>query len=193
MSSFTEEYWENKRKESATKAGQQSLTSYFDQVKDTIKSSENKLLLYEQLKDLGLLGDPNDNSLRLSNLAHTTRVDLTVKTARMANESLKQLEEASDPVQSELNPCWEILRDEWRKEPRDWDSIWNEAANRVMWQGVCKDTSRKIAYKDSPIWNELGTGFDDSIGNPYPPFFFGSGMGWEIVTAEEIEGLEFGG
>ena len=41
--------------------------------------------------------------------------------------------------------------------------------------------------------SEPRTGFDDSVGNPYPPFFWGSGCGWEIVTAEEIEGLEFGG
>ena len=188
-----EQYWENKRKEAAAKAGQQSLTSYLDQVKDAVRTSENKLLLYEKLKDFGIVGDPSDPLIRLDALASTTRVDLVVKTTRMANESLKQLEEASDPLQKELNPAWELVRDEFRKEPRDWDTRWMEAANRVMWQGVCTDTSRMIAKKDSPIWNELGTGFDDSIGNPYPPFFWSSGMGWEIVTAEECEGLEFGG
>ena len=188
-----EEYWQEKRKEAAAKAGQQSLTTYLDEVKEAVRTSENKLLLYEKLKDFGIVGDPADGSIRLENLASATRVDLVVKTTRMANESLKQLEEASDPIQKELNPCWEIMRDEWRKEPRDWPSIWNRAANAVMWDGVAKNTDRMIARKDSPIWNELGTGFDDSIGNPYPPFFWGSGMGWEIVTADEIEGLEFGG
>lgn len=188
-----EEYWQEKRKEAAAKAGQQSLTTYLDEVKEAVRTSENKLLLYEKLKDFGIVGDPADNSIRLENLASATRVDLVVKTTRMANESLKQLEEASDPIQKELNPCWEIMRDEWRKEPRDWDARWQQAANAVMWDGVAKNTTRMIARKDSPIWNELGTGFDDSIGNPYPPFFWGSGMGWEIVTAEEIEGLEFGG
>lgn len=188
-----EEYWQEKRKEAAAKAGQQSLTTYLDEVKEAVRTSENKLLLYEKLKDFGIVGDPADGSIRLENLASATRVDLVVKTTRMANESLKQLEEASDPIQKELNPCWEIMRDEWRKEPRDWDARWQQAANAVMWDGVAKNTDRMIARKDSPIWNELGTGFDDSIGNPYPPFFWGSGMGWEIVTAEEIEGLEFGG
>lgn len=188
-----EEYWQEKRKEAAAKAGQQSLTTYLDEVKEAVRTSENKLLLYEKLKDFGIVGDPADGSIRLENLASATRVDLVVKTTRMANESLKQLEEASDPIQKELNPCWEIMRDEWRKEPRDWDARWQQAANAVMWEGVAKGTTRMIARKDSPIWNELGTGFDDSIGNPYPPFFWGSGMGWEIVTAEEIEGLEFGG
>lgn len=188
-----EEYWQEKRKEAAAKAGQQSLTTYLDEVKEAVRTSENKLLLYEKLKDFGIVGDPADGSIRLENLASATRVDLVVKTTRMLNESLKQLEEASDPIQKELNPCWEIMRDEWRKEPRDWDARWQQAANAVMWDGVAKNTTRMIARKDSPIWNELGTGFDDSIGNPYPPFFWGSGMGWEIVTAEEIEGLEFGG
>lgn len=188
-----EEYWQEKRKEAAAKAGQQSLTTYLDEVKEAVRTSENKLLLYEKLKDFGIVGDPADGSIRLENLASATRVDLVVKTTRMTNESLKQLEEASDPIQKELNPCWEIMRDEWRKEPRDWDARWQQAANAVMWDGVAKNTTRMIARKDSPIWNELGTGFDDSIGNPYPPFFWGSGMGWEIVTAEEIEDLEFGG
>ena len=188
-----EEYWQEKRKEAAAKAGQQSLTAYLDEVKDAVRTSENKLLLYEKLKDFGIVGDPNDPLIRLDALARTTRVDLVVKTTRMANESLKQLEEAADPLQKELNPCWEIMRDEWRKEPRDWQSRWQQAANAVMWEGVAKNTDRMIAYKDSPIWNELGTGFDDSIGNPYPPFFWNSGCGWEIVTADEIEGLEFGG
>ena len=50
-----------------------------------------------------------------------------------------------------------------------------------------------IAKKDSPIWQELGSE-DDGLGNPYPPFAFGSGMGWEIVSQSEIDelGLEFG-
>ena len=189
----TAEYWEGKRKESAARAGQQSLTSYLDGVKDAVRTSENKLLLYERLKDFGIVGDPEDSSIRLENLASSTRVDLVVKTARMTNESLKQLEEASDPIQRELNPAWELLRDEYRKEPRDWPSIWNQAANAVMWEGVAQNTDRMIALKSSPIWNELGTGFPDSIGNSYPPFLWGSGLGWEIVTAEECEGLEFGG
>ena len=187
-----EEYWQEKRKEAAAKTGQQSLTAYFENIKEAVRTSENKLLLYEQLKDYGIVGDPNDPFIRLENLASTTRVDLTVKTTRMVNESLKQLEEAADPIQAELNPCWEVMRDEWRKEPRDWQARWQQAANAVMWDGVAKNTDRMIAKKDSPIWNELGTGFDDSIGNPYPPFFWNSGCGWEICSQEDIDGLTFG-
>lgn len=192
MNESTTEYWESKRKEAAAKTGQQSLSSYFENIKDAVRTSENKLLLYEQLKDFGIVGDPADGSIRLENLASTTRVDLTLKTTRMVNESLKQLEEAADPLQKELNPAWELVRDEFRKEPRDWETRWIEAANAVMWEGVCKDTTRMIAMKDSPIWNELGTGFDDSLGNSYPPFCWGSGMGWEVCAEDEIAGMEFG-
>lgn len=192
MNESTTEYWATKRKEAAAKTGQQSLSTYFENIKEAVRTSENKLLLYEQLKDFGIVGDAADGSIRLENLASTTRVDLTIKTTRMVNESLKQLEEASDPLQKELNPCWCAVRDEYRKEPRDWPSIWNEAANRVMWEGVAKGTTDMVARKDSPIWNELGTGFDDSVGNPYPPFFWGSGVGWEVVTEEEAEQYDFG-
>ena len=187
-----EEYWQEKRKEAAAKTGQQSLTTYFENIKEAVRTSENKLLLYEQLKDYGIVGDPNDPFIRLENLASTTRVDLTVKTTRMVNESLKQLEEAADPIQAELNPCWTALRDEYRKEPRDWPAIWEEAANRVMWEGVAMGTTDMVARKDSPIWHELGTGFSDSIGNDYPPFFWGSGVGWEICSQEEAEKYKFG-
>lgn len=192
MNESTEQYWETKRKEAAAKTGQQSLSTYFENIKEAVRTSENKLLLYEQLKDYGIVGDPTDGLIRLENLASTTRVDLTIKTTRMVNESLKQLEEASDPLQKELNPAWELVRDEYRKEPRDWDARWQQAANAVMWEGVAKGTTDMVARKDSPIWNELGTGFDDSVGNPYPPFFWGSGVGWEVVTEEEAEQYDFG-
>ena len=44
-----------------------------------------------------------------------------------------------------------------------------------------------MALKDSPIWQALGDGaggFRDTLLNPYPPFAYGSGMGWVAVDRD---------
>ena len=49
-----------------------------------------------------------------------------------------------------------------------------------------------VALKSSPIWQALGDGvggFKDTLGNPYPPFAFGSGMGWTDVSADDAASL----
>ena len=49
-----------------------------------------------------------------------------------------------------------------------------------------------MALKSSPIWAALGNGaggFKDTLGNPYPPFAYSSGMGWEDVDRETAEQL----
>jgi len=48
------------------------------------------------------------------------------------------------------------------------------------------------ARKDSPIWQELGDGaggFEDTLGNPYPPFAFGSSYNWMPLDRQEAEAL----
>lgn len=150
-----------------------------------------RMLMYEKLMDLGLVGEAEGDSKRIDDLASSIRLNLIIDTQSKIAHSLDQLATASDPLQKELNPCWELVRDEYRKNPRDWGVRWANAANAVAWEGVAKNTARFIAKKDSPIWQELGNG-EEGLHNPYPPFAFNSGMGWEIVTAEECEGLEFG-
>ena len=49
-----------------------------------------------------------------------------------------------------------------------------------------------IALKSSPIWAALGAGaggFRDTLGNPYPPFAYGSGLDWDDVERERCEEL----
>jgi hypothetical protein len=44
------------------------------------------------------------------------------------------------------------------------------------------------ALKTSPIWQALADGaggFEDTLGSPYPPFAFGSGMAWVNVRRSE--------
>lgn len=48
------------------------------------------------------------------------------------------------------------------------------------------------ALKSSPVWEALGNGaggFRDALGNPYPPFAYGSGLDWEDVDADGARAL----
>lgn len=209
------DYWTTKLREQAMFSARTSVKEYLDEVKSilhdyvtgvgTVKDGPNegepismgkgraRMLMYEKLMDLGLVGEADGDSKRIDDLASSMRLNLIIDTNSQIAHSLDQLQNAADPVQQILNPCWELVRDEQRQNPRNWLQRWNEAASIVMFEGVAKNTDRMIAKKDSPIWQELGNA-KDGLGNPYPPFAFGSGMGWELVSAEEVEelGLEFG-
>lgn len=209
------EYWTTKMREQAMFSARTTTKEYLDAVKDILHDymtgvgevqeganagepismgkGRARMLMYEKLMDLGLVGSADGDSKRIDDLASSIRLNLIIETQSQIAHSIDQLETASDPIQNILNPCWELVRDEYRDKPRNWLDRWNTAAVLVAFEGVAKNTDRMIAKKDSPIWQELGNA-EDGLGNPYPPFAFGSGMGWEIVTAEEIEdlGLEFG-
>lgn len=209
------EYWSTKLKEAAMFSARTTTKEYLDAVKEILHDyttgvgkvqfgphegepismgqGRARMLMYEKLMDLGLVGPNEGDSKRIDDLASSIRLDLIVETQNQIAHSIDQLETASDPLQKVLNPCWELVRDEYRSKPRNWNERWYKAATLVGWDGVAKNTDRLIAKKDSPIWQELGNE-QDGLGNPYPPFAFGSGMGWEMVSAEEVEalGLEFG-
>lgn len=209
-SSAITEFWTTKEREAALFSAQTSTKTYLDKVKEILVDYEDRLgkveesdeditqgkararmQMYEALQEAGLVGEGEGDTKRITDLASSIRLNLIIDTNHQIAHSLEQLKEASDPIQAELNPAWELVRDEYRMEPRDWLARWQESANAINWEGVAKNTDRMIARKDSPIWQRLGN-YDDGLGNPYPPFAFGSGMGWSIVTREECEELQFG-
>lgn len=122
--------------------------------------------------------------------ASEPRIDLIVKTQRRMAQSLGQLA-AQTPGVLKAFPAWRLRRRGTRMEPRgDWDRRWIAAGSETGWQGACRDDF--VALKSSPIWAALGQGaggFRDAIGNPFPPFAFGSGMGWIAVTRGECVAL----
>ena len=199
------QYWTAKMREQAMFSARTTTKEYLDSVKEIlhdyvtgvgpVKDGQNegepismgqgraRMLMYEKLMELGLVGEADGDSKRIDDLASSIRLNLIVETNTQIAHSLDQLETASDPIQKIVNPCWELVRDEARNNPRNWLVRWHTAATNVGWDGVAKNTDRMIAMKDSPIWQELGNA-EDGLGNPYPPFAFGSGMGWEIVTAD---------
>ncbi|MBQ6339180.1 MAG: hypothetical protein IJI36_08555 [Kiritimatiellae bacterium] len=85
-------------------------------------------------------------------------------------------------------PAWELMRFGQRRVPRDWAARWKAAGDAVGWVGASRDFGTLIALKDSPIWAALGNGaggYKDTLGNPYPPFAFSSGMAWAGVDRRE--------
>ena len=123
--------------------------------------------------------------------ANEPRIDLIVKTQRRMAQSLGQLVAGSTPGQLRRYPAWRLVRGGTRRIPRDdWDRRWIAAGAETGWQGACKGDY--VALKDSPIWAALGQGaggFRDAIGNPFPPFAFGSGMTWQRVSRDECAAL----
>lgn len=123
--------------------------------------------------------------------ANEPRIDLIVQTQRRMAQSLGQLHYGSEPGQLRRYPAWRLVRGGTRMVPRkDWKRRWAAAGSATLWQGACKDDF--VALKSSPIWAALGAGaggFRDAIGNPFPPFAFGSGMGWERVSRDEAAAL----
>lgn len=130
----------------------------------------------------------------LTNPASIRRLDLIVETQTQMAASVAQLQEQTDAVLDEW-PAWELTRLEDRRAPRpDWAARWNLAGISVGWTGAIETHvgGRMVALKSSPIWQALGEGvggFRDTLGNPFPPFAYSSGMGWVDVTREECETL----
>ena len=110
-------------------------------------------------------------------------VDMAVETS--VNKARWEAMNA-DKTALKIAPALRFVRWYQRKEPRDWDTRWVEAAEEVDWQGVYTNDggATKIALFRSPIWRALSA-FD----RPYPPFDYNSGMGTERVFAYELERL----
>jgi hypothetical protein len=121
-------------------------------------------------------------------------IDTNVKLAHGAGRFVQQ-NANSDVV--DLWPALEFTRFEERDQERPWEGVtgyWMQAARRAGDMKAVKvygETGRMVALKDSDIWDELGDPdyVSGGLGNPYPPFAFGSGMWTEEVSRDEAEEL----
>jgi hypothetical protein len=130
--------------------------------------------------DPASLGIPPAKAESLTDLSGTRRRELQIKTQYRMAANLGRLA-AEDEDSAWQFPAWELVRIEGREQVRDWQTRWLDAGGTLT-------AGRMIATKDDPIWQTLGDGtggYDDTLGNPYPPFAYGSGMGWRDVPREE--------
>jgi hypothetical protein len=142
--------------------------------------AEARTNLKAKLKEYGY-EPPEGERDRITDLSSDQRLNLMVETQVDLNRGYGQWRQGQDEDILDVWPAQELYRAEPREEPRDWDQIWDEAASRVdpAAHRVFKETNRKVALKDSPIWLTIS-----DFGVPYPPFKFNSGMKVEDVERD---------
>jgi hypothetical protein len=130
------------------------------------------------------------------NILDDSRLDLILRTQRETAQGYGQFIQGNDPDVVDAFPAQELYRLEDRKDPRNWEQRWRiaaQVAGDVDAQRVLEQTGRMIARKDSGVWQALGDGaggYKDTLGNPYPPFAFNSGM--DIRDISRSVALELG-
>jgi hypothetical protein len=175
--------------------------------------AQGRWVLQRKLKQLGydpMLGFPGDmanippaEAGSLQDLSSTQRLDLIIETnVRMASNYAQHLA-GNTPYALRAYPAWELVRRFVRDVPRGspesksigWPQRWADAAEAVNDEGVLERVRAvpdMVARKDSPIWQALGDGagdYTDTLGNPYPPFAFRSGMAWQPVRRDRCVSL----
>ena len=143
-------------------------------------------------RELDALGHPNagNESGDITDPGSIARLDLIIDTQRDMAHSVARID-AQTPANLAEFPAWRLTRFGTRKDPRNWAERWAQAASAVGWDGVARN-GEMVALKSSPIWEALGAGAGDhrdTLGNPFPPFAFNSGMDWESVSRDECEAL----
>jgi hypothetical protein len=154
-----------------------------------IGTAEARFRLERELDALGHT-NPGNESGDITDPGSIARLDLIIDTQRDMAHSIARVDAQSDAVVRAF-PAWRLSRFGDRKDPRDWQARWAAAFNECGGKG-CAPSGEMVARKDSPIWEKIGAGaggHKDTLGNPYPPFAFNSGMDWEDVDAEECEAL----
>lgn len=157
----------------------------------SINQASARARLLETLSQMG--HSPLDGG-GLTNPASIRRLNLIVDTQRQMAASVSRIQ-TQTPGTLAAYPAWELTRLVDKHVPReDWPARWRNAGESIGWEGALKD--RFIALKTSPIWQALGDGaggFRDTLGNPYPPFAYSSGMAWVAVDRETCERLGLSG
>lgn len=194
-------------KERALFSARTTETRYLSGMKDVledftsgdISEGEARKRLMDLLDDFGYTpeeGFPDAEKVApakpgtIEDLSSFGRINLIVDTnAGMAASVSRLAEETRETL--DAFPAWRFVRFMTPNgQARDWGVRWAAAGESVNWAGASRTVM--VARKDSPIWQALGDGaggFTDTLGNPYPPFAFNSGMGWEDVDRDEAEAL----
>lgn len=191
--------WSQRLREQALFSARMTLEGYLRRVQEVLvriaegrlDASAARLALTDKLAELGYTPEPGTEGT-LKDARTLARLNLVLKTNRQTAASLAQLAESEDPQVAALFPAWELASGGYRKQHRtDWPQRWKAAGERVAWRGASR--TKMVALKSSPIWQALGDGaggFRDTLGNPYPPFAFGSSYEW--VPVDRLEARELG-
>ena len=129
----------------------------------------------------------------IKDLTLKARLDVIIKTNVATARGFVRYANGMSPGAFAAFPAMKLLRIRQRKQGRAWDARWKAAGDSVGWKGATPDFGTRTALKDSPIWQALGEGaggYRDGLGNPFPPFAWGSGVG--VVDVSRKEAIELG-
>lgn len=170
--------------------------------------AEGRYRLMRKLKEAGYdpaVGFPQDMASvppaeagSLQDLSSERRIDLVLKTNVAIARNCARAAAGNGAAARFAFPGWELVRFELRNVPRGtpeshtagWQRRWADAGESVGWVGASQ--TRMVALKDSPIWPALGEGaggYGDTLGHPFPPFAFHSGMDWRAAPRAECRAL----
>lgn len=151
-------------------------------------ASQVRIAARSKLDELGFRTDATG----LEDPRSPRRLNLILKTNQQLAAGMAQRDAGNDPLLAKAFPAWELVCGGFRRVHRsDWPRRWQAAGDAVGWQGALKGR-RMAALKTSPIWQALGDGaggFRDTLGNPYPPFAFGSSYEWSELSRLEAQDL----
>jgi hypothetical protein len=156
-----------------------------------VSVAEAKAQMREALQARGYL-PAEDERGTLRDLSSEARRRLQVETNVLDTMNYGRWVAMQDPVDLDLNPAWELVRMvDPLGEPRDWEARWGDAVAATLQDGATAPGSgRMAALKNHPVWQALGDGaggYEDTLGNPWPPFAFSSGMGvLDLPRAEAV-------
>jgi hypothetical protein len=136
-----------------------------------------------------------DQAGTITDLSSDARIKLVLRTNTQLAQGAGSFARAQDPELLDLWPAQELYRLEPRDQERDWAQRWRIAAavaGDARALAAMELHGQMAALKSSGIWQALGDGeggFLDTLGNPYPPFAFNSGMWTRELSREEAEDL----
>lgn len=149
---------------------------------------EAKAQLNEALKKIGWKTQP-DKEGTLQDFFSDRRRQLMIETSVLDTMGYGRTEAELDPAAMDVNPGWELVRMvQPIGAPRDWPARWRAAGESIGWEGAI--AWPMIALKTSPIWQALGNGaggYEDTLGNPWPPFAYSSGMNRIEISRADCE------
>lgn len=153
-----------------------------------------RLDIKQLLQSLNYSPEPGEEGT-LTDLSSDSRINLVLRTNVETAQGAGRFLQMNDEDVLDEFPAQELVRFEQTHKQRDWPERWSAAADESGDDDAARvldETGRMIALKASPIWDSLGDGaggYDDTLGNPYPPFAFNSGMWVQSVSRKEAESV----
>jgi len=155
---------------------------------------EAKAQIREAMQKAGLPLAP-DGTPEIQDFYSDGRRQLIVETSVQDTLGHARWKADQDPVVLDVNPAWELVRMiEPQGRRRNWNARWDRAlASTGQPEGATTSKDgRLVALKNHPIWRALGDGaggYKDTLGNPWPPFAFNSGMNVIDVPRDDAVSL----